>query len=503
MGRKKILLIDGWYDLHKTHRNHIDKKDTVKVLWEISMNNFMDMLFPNYEGKNIYRAEAYREYFYNDFRILSEYIYSEVQREEINGRLKGYVSILISKSKTKELSKHLDGLLKRYIGDVVSTELLRNEIKKLSGSNDISLWIKNLYYYIYYAVTGRMHKELGYGKYPDLEKDLDEYKSNVVMGYGCSGVPGMSKIYALANREKPNIIALYELGEMEYYGRGPSGVINYEKAYDYYCQTLDLNNAHPLALWSIAYMKFNYKRVKNELEYASIPELDDELPIETESQSGKRKHRKWCEDIINKVTQSYGYGCAAAANLIGKILSASEEDFPSAYRGMFIGRNPMDFYKESADKNYSFGCNNYALGCLKIAQKTKKRENIRYYGEEAIKYLKKSSMEGEVWAANKLGNLYLNGFEINGCRILKNNENEAYKYYKQAESFFGVRKYYWALINMCKYLYCNDKSKYYKCVSADILLEKLKRALEILSESQADQIKEIKKNIEIISKWKE
>ena len=80
----------------------------------------------------------------------------------------------------------------------------------------------------------------------------------------------------------------------------------------------------------------------------------------------------------------------------------------------------MDFYKESADKNYSFGCNNYALGCLKIAQKTKKRENIRYYGEEAIKYLKKSSMEGEVWAANKLGNLYLNGFEINGCRILKN-----------------------------------------------------------------------------------
>ena len=501
MEQKKTLLIDGWYDLHKTSRNLKGKDETVDILWEIPMSKFMELLFPFYDGKDIYRAEGYREYCHNDFHALSEYMYSEVHKTDICEGLMKYVSAAVKEAKIEEISKRIKFLLDNYNGDIVPTDILRIEYERLKGSNDVKKWADFLYYYEYFAVTGRVHQNLGYGKYPDLEKDLEEYKTNVVMGYGCSGVPGMSKIYALATREKPNIIALYELGEMEYYGRGPSGVVNFENAYNYYYQTLELNNAHPLALWSIAYMKFNYKRKNSELEYASIPELDDEMPTETETIMGKRKHRKWCEDILNKVTESYGYGCAAAANLIGKIIDTSEDEFPTAYRGWLKGHKAIDFYKESADKNYSFGCNNYALRCLKMAGEAEDEQNTKEYGKQAIEYLKKSAKEGEVWAANKLGKMYITGLEINGCQILKADESEAYKYFTQAECFFGVRKYYRALINMCNDLYCNEKSKYYKRVSADVLLKKLKKALDVLTDSQADQIEQIKKNIEIISKW--
>ena len=45
MKQKKTLLIDGWYDLHKTSRNLKDKDETVDILWEIPMSKFMELLF--------------------------------------------------------------------------------------------------------------------------------------------------------------------------------------------------------------------------------------------------------------------------------------------------------------------------------------------------------------------------------------------------------------------------------------------------------------------------
>lgn len=95
-------------------------------------------------------------------------------------------------------------------------------------------WVDALYYYIFFAVTDKLNSDIAMSMYPNLENDLREYNERVTLMYGTSGKPGIYQTYALANRENPNIIALYECGEMEYYGTGPTREVNYQEAYRYY-----------------------------------------------------------------------------------------------------------------------------------------------------------------------------------------------------------------------------------------------------------------------------
>lgn len=471
-----VLLIDGWYDLHKSDANikkildvtknkaEQSKYENINQLykdysWHISPGKFFELLFYSEVGENGPREYDYTSKVTNEFAKVSSFFSYEEKVQCLKDNLLDYINKAARKECLLVIRDRMKALLRNTkIHDAKLCEELYIAISELDLSKDYSKWVEAFYYYIHFAVTGILDMNIGYRKYKQLYQDLDEYQSQVVMGYGCSGVPGISKIYSLANRENPNIIALYEMGEMEYYGRGTSGKVDYSKAYDYYCKTLELNDAHPLALWSIAYMKFEYRKKNSQLENAYIEELEEEYPENAISEQDKTKRwRRWCEDIINKVQMSYNYGCTAAANLIGKIIEAPEESFP--FKQDFKYKNEMDYYKVSADGNYAFGCNNYGLKCL---EKMKKEpEKSKEWAELAVKYFMKSADSGEAWALNKMAIYYMNGLVVNDAVVVPKDKEKAYELFSQAEKFCGMRKYYWPIINLVKNYWLNIDSKYY------------------------------------------
>lgn len=501
-----VLLIDGWYDLHKSEANiktilkktdnkkEQEKYSDLNVLceeykWHISPKKFFELLFDETFSKSGTRDYDYESKVLNEFSQYAFYFNNEDNIISLKNRLSDYVKKAVTKRCLILIRDRMINLLKdTKIHDSKLCKELLDIISELDVNKECTKWVEGLYFYISFAITGRLDKNIGYRKYKQLYRDLEEYQNQVVMGYGCSGVPGISKIYALANRESPNIIALYEMGEMEYYGRGTSGKINFENAYNYYCKTLELNNAHPLALWSIAFMKFNYKKKDSELENAYIAEFELEYPDNAVSEEQKnRRWVKWCEDIIRKVKTSYEYGCAAAANLIGKIIDASEEEFP--YKQEYKDEDSMYYFKVSADGNYAFGCNNYALKCLRMMNV--ESDNAKIWADTAVTYLKKSADNGEAWALNKLARYYFDGFKVNDKVIIPVDVEKAYKLFCRAEHFCGMRKYFWPVIHLSKNFWLNKESIYYKdansvfvilneCIDAITKLDQLNGIREVL-----------------------
>lgn len=525
-----VLLIDGWYDLHKSEKNFIkiesminanynedilksrinelaqkysmfikiDNENKIINFWHIAPNNFISILF----NKEAIKPECYWGSYAAKLDFYSERNYVRNEKDKIIESLKKNYLI---KARTGGYLESIKNRLIELLGKSDSREqrlcnALKRRLDNLSVSASDELWATILYYYIYFAVTNNLPSKIGFQNYSKLDKDLEEYQERVILGYGCSGVPGVTQIYNMANRKEPNIIALYEMGEIEYYGRGFKEYPDYQKAYQYYEETLYHNAEHPLALWSIAYMKFNYKQIGSPLENVSIPAFEKDFfgNYDKNTREYKVKLRNWCEDIINKVTLSYKYDCAAAANLIGRIIDADDKIFPQIYKGDYKDKDSLEFYKESADWNYVFGCNNYADKCMKKALEMEK--NFEQIADESIKYYEKSANElGEPYAMNILGRFYLNGKIIRNKEIVKKDIKVAYDYFFKALNISGLKKYYWPLINICENFWLKDNA-YVNYGYEEVKIEEIEKLIlvAVKNVNKLDQLNGLKRIIDIL-----
>lgn len=472
--KKKISLLGQWYEWHLINDIKMTKRGFLNILFVGNYSFFEQSIYE----KEVIETDSLKRG--SDYEIFISEKNLEIVKESLH---KYIVNYIIHNKLAEDLKEMLIYALKETdIHNGSKCERIIRILKKISIEDDEAL-TEVLYFYIYFAITDYLHEKMAYENYDSLEKDIKEYTENVLLSVGSSGIPGMSKLYALANKnDSPNIIALYEMGELEYYGRGPSGnaANHFEEAYGYYKATLELNEVHPLALWSIAYIMFNYKRENTELENAIITELDDYI-------AKQGKNRNWYMEIIYNVEESYAYGCAAAANLIGKIIDAPEELFPTKYKISYRYKKAEDYYKESAMRGYMYGMNNYAQKLIEKANNLSEKEN-EYYSE-ALKYLKQSADMGEPWAANKMGLYYLKGLYIKDKVIIKKDLELSFYYFKKSFVMSGMRNNYWACLNLFHYYYNNLDSGFYNREESCKLWEIIKNNFDYLSDEQKDLVK--------------
>lgn len=486
----------------------IEMKETLKIC--TNRDYIVDLIFPyylDYSGKStkLSRAEIYNASRDDDFKKYSVYMLDENAQLTIGDEVKTLETIrkvaieqFVNDCMSKGCTGHLKEILITLLNETnihLNKELCKkmiNVIERLQPIGKVRSeiekrwfdeWINALYYYFYFAVTDKLHTDMAFSAYPELEKDLTEYNEKVTLMYGVSGNPGMYQLYSMAKRNVPNIIALYECGELEYYGKGPSGKVNYQKAYEFYEKTRECNSEHPLATWSIAYMKFCYSQEKaaNNPEYR-VTEFEEELC------GGKRAY-SWYDSILLNAQSSYNYGCAAAANLLGKIVDASDEEFPVSRRGIFKSVSSKKLYKESADGGYVYGCNNYANICVHEAEKSVNNEEKKQLYKEAMIYLEKSANLGNPWAANKVGLFYFNGIKIGNETIVERELDKAYKLFEYACIMTHAENYYWPFINICKFYWLNPESDKYMIVSKADICNEINNAL--INAKDREQLKEL------------
>lgn len=491
----KNTLIDDLYELL-----HMDLKKAF-----IKREDFLNLIFPYYESYSHAKTPLNRSEFYNnakmeDFRCCMPYIidenasvlndYGEKEKLEKIRRdsIREFIEICVSENYLAELKESLLYLLKntdlhndkvqmQKLIDFISNLQTPRKIDSLSEDKWVKEWVSAVYFYFYYAVTDIINMQMAHSMYPDIEKDLEEYNNNITLEYGVSGNPGMYQLISMANRENPNILALYEVGELWYYGKGPSGEISYQKAYEYYQKTCECQVDHPLARWSIAYMQFEYsiERAKRDSRYR-VSEFDAAMP------NGK-KSAFWYESITQNAQVAYDNGCFAAANLLGKIVQAEEEKFPSARKGKYKNLSAKQLFKESADGGYVYGCNNYALCCLKEAETKENKEKIALI-KEGLTYLEKSAVTGNPWAANKIAGYYFNGFSIDNTLIIDKDLEKAYNFYCYSLIMCRTENYYWPLINIVNKYWIDVDSNYYLAEPMDYIEDEVKYALANVSDEE-------------------
>lgn len=479
--------------------------------------DLMDLVFPCISDirkisiDNIVRSDMYIRYRDNDFKAFSDYILdetsilksmnfedkSEIIRKNVIedflrhciqnknlAEIKTYIITLLSDTDIHKEKTFNDTLISR-IETLEPIERCNNEIERKT----LESWVEFFYYYFYYAVTDRLHIKLSLLLYPDLEHDIQEYNNEVTLMYGVSGNPGMYKLYSLAERSKPNIIALYECGELEYYGKGPTRTINHQKAYEYYKKTKECHFTHPLAAWSIAYMKYEYTDKKAKDSRYCVDSFNKDIT--------NGYTNEWYESIWHDALLSYSYGCSAAANLLGKILD-DKEKFPEELLNKLVnmsnikGLTARELFKESADAGYVFGCNNYALKCFKISEQADNNDKTRIR-KEAFEYLQKSVELGNPWAMNKMACHLYDGDKVENNIILEEDKEKAFDLFLKANELAIADNYYWPLINLVKKYWFKDLYKKNFKMNKTELKKSIKEALRFVEdEGQKKQLAEIR-----------
>ena len=374
----------------------------------------------------------YQESLYEDFRSKLNKDFSEWFITLIKGLEKYYIN---EKSRDERLNgKHVNMALR---SDPFTAKQLMTFYQTLIDSSaaqncDSITFACSIYSLLVYLYKGYL-PQLFFEKVNGLEPDKEEFIEEVIKKYGCSGNPGKSRIYQLANRKnkEPNSIALYELAELEYYGNGFSNEPNYVAAYYYYSVAVDLKHYNPLAGWSLGYMIYNYNNPKNPLYKVTINELEYLTP----------KHRLYL--AVHHLKRAYSCGCPAAANVLANILTdnnISDED-KEYIKSTFKLKEPLSYYEEASNYNYAFAKNNlyqyYYNKSLDPNQESERQVNI----EKAFELLKQSADLGDPYAANKYAKYYL----------IKNKGDfeEALQYFYisalQSESFaaFNILEYYY------------------------------------------------------------
>ena len=339
-------------------------------------------------------------------------------KDECIGRIKSYVNKLNQEQKNlfNDLLISIINSLDKYptINIRTSTQEInpsyydsysKEELLKLktffTAKPDTCSLEYNIYSMLYLAVHKTIEPKFFYG--PNHSEQLTEFNNEVTCKYGTTSKPGIRAIIDLATRKEPNIFALYEYADILYYGReyGPKKNINEAfKTYEMLSTTNNHSSCHPLALWSLSYIYFNYHQPKTELEFCdSIKDID--------ALSRYDQVMKAAEYAVYAYTFTNN---AASANILGKISLLTEEDLPGIeiIKKHFSLKEPIEYFQEAVDQNYIYAYGNLSWIYLeKIFNdgKNKQEENLdRYLG-----ILTKQAEQNEPWAANTLGVFYHDG----------------------------------------------------------------------------------------------
>lgn len=321
-----------------------------------------------------------------------------------------------SKSKVNHSAEAADRLID-YLDCQASTATV-------SHQNESEVFAYSLYTSLFFIAKGyicQLYSEIING----LLNDRKEFNSEVLEKYGCSGKPGVQAVYRLADRENPNVIALYEAAELEYYGKGFTNVPNFDKAYHYYKKAVENGKAYnPLAGWALAYMTYYYKNPKKELANAVVPELD----------AMSEDYRKII--ALAHIKLSYECGCPAAANVLAAMID-DESIAPIHKSGL---KSKLEYLNIAAQSNYVYAKNNLFLYYFNLSKNTNDNNKRQQLLNEAFSNLKDSADLGEPWAINRYALHLYND---------KGDKKGAYKYFVSAHnkhqdwaSYNLIEKYY-------------------------------------------------------------
>lgn len=335
------------------------------------------------------------------------------------------------------LTTHFVGADKLYF---YYKEILETRKCEHCSEDDFACALVTLIYYLANGFICHKYYEIING----LDSDKVEYVNEVIAKYGTSGRPGIYAIYRLANRRNPNALALYEAGELEYYGRGYLSSPDYNAAFDYYKKAVEGEHYNPLAAWSLGYMYYHYHEPNHVLEHAYIRD------IELQDMNFEDRVAK----AIGLLNLSMESGCPASANVLAQI-SADARIPASLKRGLM---NQLDYLETAANAGYTFSLNNLGEHYLALSEKTGD-ENF----EKGFDYYRQSAELGEPYAMNKYAKYYL--YDVVG------DIEQAIAYYVKAAAL----DFEWAMLNVLS------------CALDEEQCEMLKRELDIHGQEQVFQ----------------
>lgn len=321
-------------------------------------------------------------------------------------------------------------------------EYLKNKIDQYTNTGisreDFAIMMYSILFYISHGFICEKFHEVING----IDSDREEFNREVLAKYGCSGNPGMYAIYRMTNRPTPNAIAVFEAGELEYYGRDSSKQPNFEKAFYLYKKgCYSLSNFNPLSAWSYSYMLYKYK--EKELVNAYIKEL--ECDIERLGKDEAKMKRKIA--AIEPALKAFNCGCYAAANILGQMLDDAE--IPPEYKINFTRTTSQEYFEEASKGSYVFAKNQLYSIWKGRAECESNQENKDNYLEKAFSYLKESADLCEPWACNKYADSYL--------IKIHNKYDDAFKYFINAYDLGVDNTKEWAAANILKYYKTEDK----------------------------------------------
>lgn len=374
--------------------------------------------------------EFYRKDLYN-FYELSNPICSNTLLQQFYEAFKQTYCLEDSLAVLHKYGKNCD----RFAAEKIC-EYLKNKIDQYTNTGisreDFAIMMYSILFYISHGFICEKFHEVING----IDSDREEFNREVLAKYGCSGNPGIYAIYRMTNRPTPNAIAVFEAGELEYYGRGSSKQPNFEKAFYLYKKgCYSLSNFNPLSAWSYSYMLYKYK--EKELTNAYIEEL--ECDIEQLGEHEAKKKRKIA--AIEPALKAFNCGCYAAANILGQMLDDAE--IPQEYKINFTRTTSQEYFEEASKGGYVFAKNQlYSIWTTRAESETN-QEKKRGYFEKAFSYLKESADLCEPWACNKYADSYL-------IKIHKNYD-DAFKYFIDAYNLGVDNTKEWAAANIIKY----------------------------------------------------
>ena len=292
------------------------------------------------------------------------------------------------------------------------------------------------------------------------EDDLNDFSKCCIKKFGTTSKHGIMEIIRLA--EKGNVIAKCEYADILYYGQVEGVNRDINRAFQLYKEAAGITNvfekseksdlhinAYPQALWSIGHILFNYDNTRVNL---ALP--INEPIIEIDGMS--RIERIQCAYTRASQALALASNLPAAANLLGQIAQLTNNDCAKIedFKKQKHINNCTDYFDEAIKGGWVYAYNNLALEELRqliidIKKKRKWKEHIL----NCLKNLHEAANRYEPWAANTLGQYYLEGIKYrdpetknlkaiidsDGIRIKDPNGSE--KVYGPIDSFRIINPY--------------------------------------------------------------
>ena len=250
---------------------------------------------------------------------------------------------------------------------------------------------------------------------------------------------------------------------------------------------------HPLALWALSYVYFNYHKKNTDLEKcATIPKIED-------MDYGVR-----LELAIIYAKASYLFlSSAPAANILGRILLTIETSDKQYYK--LKEKYKLDDY----EKYFEFAIKHeyvYSMNTMAMIESEKifsDKNNKLLHLNKCIDHLKQSANKYEPWACNTLGEIYRTGKIERRKDIIGDKTNEvemfdiinpdiAFTFYSRAVELFIDRNSAWAYANMLIYFPAHFKDNHALIKEYVDAVESIgnERAIKFLHNSFKDKQKE-------------